>query len=681
MDAVRQLAERYDVGEVLGAGAVTEVFRGRDTRLDRPVAIKFLRHELAADAAACELFRREVLHAAALNHPAVVAVYDSGTAETGGGTVPYVVTEYVEGVTLRARLAEGGPLQPQQALKIIADVCVALDVAHRTDMTHGRLTPGNVMLTTAGAVKVTDIGHGKVAHRNAAGDEPGGTHADVRGIGMLLYELLTGHPPHGTHSTHPHLAGRRTPAPPSAWNPALPHELDAVTLTALDIHPDSGYASALAVRADVLRVLAGRPPAALTAPAAMADTGTTEATGTADASDATDEEWRERGRRRNRMLLVLAAVAVAAGAFALWLGGFFDRGVRVATVPPVVGQEYHSAERSLRDAGFHDFQRGSVPCWAQAYGEAPPCSPDDAGTVVDIQPEQGSSHPVSTPIHLEVGRPPQTLAMPDLTGMSVDEAEEIIDEHDLLLEPATDEVDNNDPERAGQVAGHTPDPRTNTEQGAVVTLQVYGEPEMIEVPDYVGHTYALARTGLEAAGFEVLRTDVESDEPENAVVGQSPRSGEAVRGSEVTLRVSTGPDEEAFTMPDVVGMTESEARSALDGTAHTGDVSIRRRTVTDREEHGRVTATLPRAGRDIDADDPVTLYLGEYRSADDDGEPTPTGTTGEDASGTRDTDQQEEEDDQDGQEGAEPGNADAQQDASDNSSDGSREPPGDSGGA
>ncbi|HET7430867.1 MAG TPA: protein kinase, partial [Nocardioides sp.] len=152
---------RYALGELLGRGGMAEVRKGTDTRLGRTVAIKRLRTDLASDITFQARFRREAQSAASLNHPAIVAVYDTGEepASDGSGiSQPYIVMEYVAGRTLRDILREGRKILPERALEITSGVLSALDYSHRAGIIHRDIKPGNVMLTPSGDVKVMDFG-------------------------------------------------------------------------------------------------------------------------------------------------------------------------------------------------------------------------------------------------------------------------------------------------------------------------------------------------------------------------------------------------------------------------------------------------------------------------------------------------------------------------------------------
>ena len=142
MTTPQVLGERYEIGGVLGRGGMAEVHRGRDLRLGREVAVKVLRSDLARDPSFQVRFRREAQASASLNHPAIVAVYDTGEDRTSLGATPYIVMEYVEGETLRDVLRREGPLPPERAMSLAADICGALDFSHRNGIVHRDVKPG-----------------------------------------------------------------------------------------------------------------------------------------------------------------------------------------------------------------------------------------------------------------------------------------------------------------------------------------------------------------------------------------------------------------------------------------------------------------------------------------------------------------------------------------------------------
>src|SRR5512139_247875 len=278
----RLLGGRYQVGELLGYGGMAEVHRGRDLRLGRDVAIKTLRTDLARDATFQLRFRREAQNAASLNHPAIVAVYDTGEERgPAGEELPYIVMEFVNGRTLKEVLAAEGRLMPRRALEITADICAALEFSHRHGIIHRDIKPGNVMLTQTGQVKVMDFGIARALASGAttmtqtsavigtaqylspeqARGEPVDARSDVYASGCVLFELLCGHPPfvgdNPVSVAYQHV--REDPRPPSSSNRDVTPEIDAVVLKALAKNPLNRYQSAAEMRADLLRAAAGRP--------------------------------------------------------------------------------------------------------------------------------------------------------------------------------------------------------------------------------------------------------------------------------------------------------------------------------------------------------------------------------------------------------------------------------------
>jgi len=341
-----RLGGRYELGELLGIGGMAVVRLATDVRLNRTVAVKMLRGELAESPDFQARFRRESRAAAALDHPSVVSVYDAGDDVVDGMRVSYIVMEYVPGQTLRDSLGDGA-LDPRRALEVTADLLGALEASHVRGIVHRDVKPANVMVTPDGAVKVMDFGVARAvtdmstsvtktaavigtAHYLSPEQARGETvdaRSDLYSTGCLLYELLTGRPPFQGDSAisvaYQHV--RETAPPPSAFAAGLPPEIDSVVLAALAKRPDERYQSAEQMRAAILDVLAGRLPAAL--PVADAATVVRRASGSTGDAWTTQEtpavdlptgSPRHRSRRKFAMLVAAAVVLLAGtvGAFA-----------------------------------------------------------------------------------------------------------------------------------------------------------------------------------------------------------------------------------------------------------------------------------------------------------------------------------------------------------------------------
>src|SRR6266700_2051569 len=293
MTQPRLLGGRYELDGVVGRGGMAEVYRARDLRLDRVVAVKTLRDDLARDQTFQARFRREAQSAASLNHPSIVAVYDTGEDMVGPTAVPYIVMEYVDGRTLRDLLREDRRLLPERAMEITDGVLHALDYSHRNGIVHRDIKPGNVMLTRTGEVKVMDfgiaravsdtqatmtqtaqvIGTAQYLSPEQARCEPVDARRDLYSTGCLMYELLTGRPPFPWDSTvataYQHV--RENPIPPSRLDPDIPPWADAIVLKAMAKPPNDRYQSAAEMQADIQRAASGMQVAASMQPPTRLD--------------------------------------------------------------------------------------------------------------------------------------------------------------------------------------------------------------------------------------------------------------------------------------------------------------------------------------------------------------------------------------------------------------------------
>ncbi|HWG94488.1 MAG TPA: Stk1 family PASTA domain-containing Ser/Thr kinase, partial [Mycobacteriales bacterium] len=430
----RLLGGRYQLGETIGRGGMAEVHRGTDVRLGRDVAIKVLRADLARDASFQARFRREAQAAASLNAPSIVAVYDTGEEPGPDGGVPYIVMERVDGRTLREVLEEEGRLLPRRALEIAADVCAALDVAHRAGIVHRDIKPANVMLTTTGQVKVMDFGIARAAADTSvtmtqtaavlgtaaylSPEQARGEHVDARSdlysTGCLLYELVTGAPPFTGDSAvavaYQHV--REDPDPPSAYDPSLSSDVDAVVLTAMAKSPANRYQSAAEMREDLLRAAAGEEVVAVP----VLESATTATTLAPAAAVAVPAE-RDRGRRTAvyaAFALVLVAIAVGV---ALLVRGVLGPGSDLVPAPDVVGLSQQEAAVRLAEAGL------TVGDVVAEFSEEPP------GTVLRQTPPQGIVVRRGDGVDLVVSEGVQQTIVPEaVVGRSREEAEVLLDQ-------------------------------------------------------------------------------------------------------------------------------------------------------------------------------------------------------------------------------------------------------------
>jgi len=554
----RMLGDRYEIGEVIGRGGMAEVHEGRDLRLGRRVAVKILRPDLAKDPTFQARFRREAQSAAALNHPNIVAVYDTGedvlTSPDGERTVvPYIVMEYVDGMTLRQLLASGRRLLPERALEITAGVLSALDYAHRHGIVHRDIKPANVMLTRTGDVKVMDFGIARAINDvgstmtatsavmgtaqylspEQARGEVVDARSDLYSTGVLLYELLTGRPPFRGDSpvsiAYQHVS--EMPLPPSQVDPGVTPEVDAVVLHALAKRTDDRYQTAADFRADVERAIAGSP---VTAAVPALNIDRTQMMPAVDAAGVAHYEPMydsSRSRRRRGIgFWALSLVGIAAAIIgALLIGRFVFGGSSVTQVqvPNLDGLTVEVATATLSD---FDLRLGA---------QTPTTSDRPEGTIIAQQPAAGESIEQGQSVNVTISSGLEQATVPQLVALtSVDAARIALEDAGLVLGTIKEK---NSQQPAGYVLAQDPAEGTQLDAGVAVNITVSSG--LVKVPKVTGTSEAQARSDLAQLGFDVQIVELEDGSvPAGTVLAQSPQAGELLpRGSIVTITVSTSP--------------------------------------------------------------------------------------------------------------------------------------------
>jgi eukaryotic-like serine/threonine-protein kinase len=650
MTTPRLLSDRYELGPALGYGGMSEVHGGRDVRLGRDVAIKVLRADLARDPQFQIRFQREAQNSAALNHPAIVAVYDTGETWADDIPLPYIVMEYVAGRTLRDIVKTGGPMDPHRVCEVVADVCSALDFSHRYGIIHRDVKPANVMITPSGAVKVMDfgiaralsdaqpavtqtaavIGTAQYLSPEQARGESVDARSDVYATGCVLFELLTGNPPFTGDSpvavAYQHV--REDPKAPSELNPAVPPALDAITLKALAKNPFNRYQTAGEMRDDLIRALQGDP---VEAPLVMSDdertdymnqTGPTQAVGpgmyaTGPATDAGDfAAWQaeqdevRRSRRRKRNAIIGGVVLVAAVLTGLfWLTSPSNRQF---AIPDVTNQPQDVALRTLTGAGLR-------PNLVQVASDQA-----QVGRVLGTDPGAGTQVQPDTVIALRVGRGPDRVPTPQLVGQTADQAQQMAQAAGLTLTPVPQNRQVDDPSQVGKVLAQDPSPQTPVPPGTAIQLTVGQARPTLRMPDVTGQDQATATQTLEGVGLDVTATQVDGGGKPGTVISTSPSGGSTVaQGSAVTLSVSKG---NQLQVPSIVGKSQSEALSALAAAGFSGNLQTNPTDVDDPTQDGKVLSQSPTAGTQAGAKDTITVTIGRFNGAGGNGTGAGAGT-------------------------------------------------------
>jgi serine/threonine-protein kinase len=600
---------RYRLLSRLGTGGMAEVWAAEDSQLGRQVALKLLHSRLAADQDFVERFRREASAAAGLQHPNVVSVYDRG--ESQGNY--YIAMEYLRGPSLKD-LVRRGPLEPGYAVELVVQVLRAARFAHRHGVVHRDLKPHNVMLDGEGRVKVTDFGIARAGASDMTetgsimgtaqylSPEQAQGHAvtassDLYSIGVMLFELLTGRVPFDGDSPVT-IALRHVSEPPPApsqLNPAVPPALDAVVLRALAKDPRHRFADADEFIAALTAATAA--PHDVTQVTRVAPATAYLPASEAPPSRVTPAPEERRGRAWPWWLAaVLVLVALGLGAYLLFQA---DR----TPVPDVVGREADVAERLLERAGLQ-VERRDV-----ASGEV------RRGRVADQDPDAGQEVAEDSVVILSVSTGPPQVEVPDVTGITREQAEEAVEAAGFRTRV---ERRYSDTVAEGDVIGTEPPGGRRATEGSRVTLIVSRGVQPVAVPDVTALDRQGARAALEAAGLRPVFSSRETDDEDaGQVLEQQPAPGSEVQeGAEVRVVVAEAPPE--VDVPDVVDLREEEAESQLESA----DLRVRRRRVDTAvpEEDGVVLEQDPPSGGTLPPGSRVTIVVGRFV-----GEPPPEG--------------------------------------------------------
>ncbi|ARP71147.1 serine/threonine-protein kinase [Streptomyces pluripotens] len=633
MEEPRRLGGRYELGQVLGRGGMAEVYLAHDTRLGRTVAVKTLRADLARDPSFQARFRREAQSAASLNHPAIVAVYDTGEDYIDGVSIPYIVMEYVDGSTLRELLHSGRKLLPERAMEMTIGILQGLEYAHRNGIVHRDIKPANVMLTRNGQVKVMDfgiaramgdagmtmtqtaavIGTAQYLSPEQAKGEQVDARSDLYSTGCLLYELLTVRPPFVGDSpvavAYQHV--REEPQPPSVFDPEITPEMDAIVLKALVKDPNYRYQSADEMRADIEACLDGQPVAATAAMGAVAYGGyPDEQPATALRSDpgaaATtmlppmnpddgygygydDRPDRRRqpkkgGNNTSTILLVVAGVLVLIGAILIGKWAFSGKtGDGKVPVPSFIGQQENTA-RKMADNVELKVSIAKKPCADQPKGQI--CSQD---------PNAKTEVAKGTTVNLVVSTGAPKVQVPDVRGQQFDQAE-------AQLTAKGFEVD-----KKTQVSAQTPnvvisqDPAggTSKEKGTTITLTVAKPEEKVTVPDdLIGKSCDQAKAELQQLGLSPTCNNTPTDNPDDdgKVLGTNPQAGQQVhKNTPIAVNVGQLQQQQQVQVPNLQGRSLKNATQQLQQRGFT-NIQVN----GPNDDNARVFKQTPAPGSQVD---------------------------------------------------------------------------------
>lgn len=511
------LGGRYQLGEMIGTGGMADVYIAQDQRLSREVAVKILRSDLAKDSTFVARFRKEAKAAAGLNHPGIVAVYDSGEEPA-----PYIVMELVSGHTLRELIHDGDRLPLDRALEIGAGILAALDYSHQRGIVHRDIKPANVMITNKGDVKVMDFGIARamddlgatltntwnvvgtaqyLSPEQALG-EIADAPTDIYSTGCLLFELLTGRPPFTGETpvsiAYQHVSGVLTPA--RQLQPELPESVEVLLTVALAKKPEDRYESASAMLEDISKIRSGENISTKVARTPLVSRRTT----------------------------IISGIAILAAGVAAIVGLSLNGGST-----PSLGNEIPNV------VGLTETQaRALLPNYTITIQRAPdPRIPKDR--VASQIPLATTQIAKGSAVTLTISDGPGNAIVPDgLVGMSLIDARTALAAAGLVISKT--EATPSD-EMQGTVLKVTPEAGSTITAGAGVVLTIAsGE---VEVPDLIGVEAIQAKTLLIQAGFLVREFyDYDPDQAVGVVIRQAPDAGTTQTiGKSVTITINKAP--------------------------------------------------------------------------------------------------------------------------------------------
>ncbi|MEJ6014531.1 Stk1 family PASTA domain-containing Ser/Thr kinase [Corynebacterium sp. H127] len=654
------LGSRYELGEMIGTGGMSDVYRAKDTLLGRDVAVKIMRADLARDEGFRERFRREAQNGGSLNHPAIVAVYDTGDTEIHGTTVPYIVMELVTGKTLRAIIRDDSPILPADAAKMLAPVCEALQVSHDAGIIHRDIKPANIMITPVGDIKVMDFGIARAlgdatsamtataavigTAQYLSPEQARGKSADVRSdiyaTGCVLYELLTGRPPFSGDSplaiAYQHV--QEDPTPPSELisnlSPTAAVNIDAVCLTAMAKHPDDRYQTAAEFAEDLRRIqrgavaLAARnhlsidpiptpvpadpPTQVFSEPVTVATRqepsrgAVSQLTPAPPISAAQHYKEQERKSPWGAVLGTLAVLALLGG------GGYFaytqfsdgagtsQRTSQNVAIPNVANQPEASAVAQLEKLGLQ----------VERKEESSPTVPK--GSVIATNPASGSQVRAGATVTLIVSSGKEIIEVPDLEGLTTAAAATALSDAGLQLDNAVKEEDS-DTVPKGQVMEQSPGAGSQVSKGSKVSIKISKGVEEVRVPNIEGMKWDSAESNLTSLGFVPQVKVVDSNEPAGTVISLAESGQTLPKGSQVTVTVSNGA---AVSAPSLTGMTVPQALRALRAAGWTApETSLQQRRVatTALVDQGKIAKQDPAAGKKLSKDSLVYVDVYEFQ--------------------------------------------------------------------
>lgn len=551
------LGGRYEIIEKIGEGGMAEVYKAKCHLLNRYVAIKILKPEYSKDETFVKRFRREAQSAAALTHANIVSVYDVGTEDD----INYIVMELLESKTLKDYIDEHGAMSSDLVLKISAQIASALETAHKAHIIHRDIKPQNIVLNKNMVAKVTDFGIAKITNVPSAtitsfGSTMGSVHyfspehakggytdekSDIYSLGVVMYEMATGKLPFDADSPVSVALKQiqEEPVPPIDVNPNVSPALNQIILKALQKSTALRYQNATEVISDISQALL-RPNSLILRPTSSVEAGATQVIPVLGNDNDVAETVPNLRTREPRRANVIST-----------------RDAMKEDLPEEEIDENDEIEKKAKKKNPKNSKKKKIIIISIIAAVVV------IGAIVGILVYNNSKKQAEENKEIEV---------PNLVGRVYDE---VVEEYSKQgIEIIKDKVEYSSEQPEGSVISQTPEKGTKTKDKKIKVVVSKGQ-KMVEVPDVTGKDIKVATYELEdTLGFKIEREDVVSEKVASGIIiSQDAKKGETLPyGSTIKLQVSKGDGKETVVVPNVLGKTESDAKSALEALGLTVSV-------------------------------------------------------------------------------------------------------------
>lgn len=556
----RTLGKRYEIVELIGRGGMAYVYKARDLKLNRYVAVKVLREEYTENEQFIKKFDRESQAVACLSHPNIVGVYDVGVQDN----IYYIIMEYVDGITLKQYLMRKGRLDYTEATRFVMDISNALRCAHENKIIHRDIKPHNILLTRDLVPKVADFGIARAitsstvtmtnqtmgsVHYISPEQAKGGfvdERSDLYSLGILYYELLTGKLPFDEENTVTiaikHI--QEEIVPPKLLEPKIPERVNQIVVKLTQKKPDERYQNTDELMEDLESVLENMSFGAGDGNHLGNDTHIireglfhVENTGShatvqpeEDDDDYYYETPKETAARKKKRKIILISVFAAVAIIAMGVMAFAFFSGKTVEVPDIKGKTTDEAKTALEKLDL------VLEVEKEVYN-----ADVEAGLIITQNPESGKELQSGKTVKVTVSKGVKTGTIPSVIGLSETEAVKAIEAANFVVGEIKREYNSN--YNAEIVFQMNPNGNTTANEGTKVTIYVSKGEDLVTVPSVVGQTEADAKSTITNAGLTVgtITHETSTDYAKGMVMKQSPTDGNQVsKGSEIAIVVSSG---------------------------------------------------------------------------------------------------------------------------------------------